>query len=218
MTETKVEQKTLREWRERLGLKQWELCELANVHRSAIGKVEQGLIPFDSGTGRKVLRALEDLGIPADQIRPDRTKLKDIESSVIWSEDGLADDAPARTLAQWRVARGLSATDLGILAGVHDQTIRKIERGARRDAHGPTRRALAKALRVRPDKLLFPSDKKLPEREQSPEAYLRAELRGARRALRRSYDFLRDDSNISLRNLGKRDALLPEIERELKGT
>ncbi len=208
------EQQTLREWRHDAGLTQRELAELVGCTPEMIVQIEKGYTGTDNGTTRK---AAEVLGIHRSQILPTTPAiLQQIDKSA-W-EDGRTPAAPKQSLRWWRERRSLTPRELSILAGVDPGKVKRIEARKVQKVMPETRRKLAAALFVSPDKLILPGDKEKTTEEEYAETILRAELRGARRALRRSYDFLRDDSNISLRNLDKRDALLPELERELKGT
>jgi hypothetical protein len=49
------------------------------------------------------------------------------------------------------------------------------------------------------------------------DAQLRGDLRAAQRMMRRCFDFLRDDSNVTFRAMDKRDALLADLRREVRG-
>ncbi len=216
MTEAQVARKTLREWRQEAGLNQRELAELAGIKRATMSHLEIGLVNITSPAGQKVLDALQ---VHAGQVLPDNTWKSALQArQAQWADDGFSPTAPVKPLDWWRCYRSLSISELAVLTGIARANLQSMMYGRQNGVTPKTRAALAGALKVAPDKLILPGDDAVPTDKQSVESLLRAELRGARRALRRSYDFLRDDSNISLRNLEKRDALLPEIERELKGT
>lgn len=211
--EERVERKLLREWREEAGLLQRELAELAACGQTTVAMIERGVISMDGAAGQ---RLAEVLGVELSQIVAPTVA----EEEFHWEEDGFDPYAPRRTLRDWRQARGMSIRELGILARVPPSTISGIENEAR---HGGktkavTRRRLVSALRVHSSKITFPGTGAKPTEEEPLEVQLRAELRGARRALKRSYDFLREDPNIAFRALEKRDALLGDVEKELRGT
>ncbi len=50
------------------------------------------------------------------------------------------------------------------------------------------------------------------------DAQLRADLRAAQRMMRRCFDFMRDDANVTFRAMDARDALMQDLARELRGT
>jgi transcriptional regulator with XRE-family HTH domain len=211
VTETKLERKTLREWREEAGLTLAELGELAGCAKSTVRDIEQGSTKPGSRAARAIAAAL---GITIDQIvegMPER----EIDTAW-WGNDGFSPTAPTKPLRWWRERRALTTRELSRLSGVNARTIENIEIGAHNGVRLPTRRLLANALKVYPDKLLLPGDQRSTE-ERSVESILRAELRGARRALGKAHDFMLDDSNITFKAQDARDALLPDIQRELKG-
>jgi transcriptional regulator with XRE-family HTH domain len=213
MTETKLERKTLREWRQEMRLTQLEVAELAGISDNHYRQYERGDLSIRKKTGLKITNAL---GIKPSQVVPAEWKI-DVDTSD-WVDDGFSPEAPRQTLKWWRERRGLSQRELSYLAGISIGYAGNIEGGAVKRVPPHTRRKLARALQVAPVKLIFPGDDAVPSSEKSLESILRAELRGARRALGKAHDFMVDDANITFRAQDKRDSLLPEIQRELKGT
>ena len=205
----------LREWRKEAGLTQRELAELIGVERHAIGSVESGRRSLHSGTAVKMMDVLD---ISKKQVVPGTLNIWDEEIDTEGWDDGLSPDAPRQTLQWWRERRSLTLSELAALGNFSRTHLYEVEQGNTSRTVPATRRRLARALRVRPDKLILPGDDVTPSNERSLESILRAELRGARRALRKSYDFLREDPNIAFRALEKRDALLKDVEREIRGT
>lgn len=205
--------KTVREWREEFGFKQYEFAELAGCARSALGTIERGEVILDSGTGKKVLAALHELGVNPDQIAPSGRPEDTIDISAF---DDFSQDAPRKPLKWWRERRALSIRALWRLSGVGVTTISSIENGHQVKLQAATKRKLCLALQIAPDSLALPGDPQATD-EGTVEGYLRAELRGARHALRKAYDFMRHDPNITHRALDTRDAVLPDIERETRG-
>lgn len=221
MIENGVERKTLREWRDDAGLLQAELAELAGISTGTVAAVEAGLRSLDAPSSRRIMEALG--------VTPNRLAIVDPRAIPIpvpnFDVDGLSADAPRLELKQWRDLRCLSIQELAVLVGINRSNISKLEghsygaKGERQNVYPATRRHLCEVLRVRPDKLILPGDDAIPEQERSALSYAREEVRGARKALRRSYDFLRDISNVTHRAQDGRvyADLLAEIERELKG-
>jgi transcriptional regulator with XRE-family HTH domain len=203
----------LREWREEFGLTQKELIALVGCSRMAVQNIENGTTPSGS-VGH--LRIANALGIEPNQIVGESDLLP--APPADWAVDGYSIETPRQTLRWWRNKRSLSQPELARLAGFSVKSIQRIEHEVVRRRRPTTRRRLAQALRISPDKLVLPGDKAVTSEERSVEDVLRAELRGTRRALRRSYDFLRDDANIALKALDKRDVLLGDVEKELRGT
>lgn len=207
--EAKVAKRTLKELREGNLLSQRDVAEMLGVSGATVSRYE---------TGEQVPDA------------PMRGRLQELyeTSEIRWIDKNAASlawvrytdpSAPKRSLRWWRQERHLSVEELSDLAGVSPRTINSWERGATLTMRPKNRRALAKALMVAPDKIVLPSD----AIEEDPAffdrtAQIRAELRGAQRALRKAYDFMVDDSNITFKAQDIRDDLLPEIQRELKGT
>lgn len=211
--QTKVKPKTLREWRIEFGLSQAQLADLVGgPTRRDIGKLETGQRSLGSNSGVQVLQAL---GLTTDQVIPGLPNGQNIDTSV-W-EDRASSSAPKQSLQWWRKNRCLSRSELASLALLSYDTISNIETENVPAVTLSTRRKLAQALQVRPDKLLLPGDKGPPVAEQALESLLRAELRGARRALKRYYDFVGHDPNIAHRALDDRDALLRDTQNELEG-
>ncbi len=208
-----LERKTLREWRKEAGLTQAELGELAGCVKQHIGGIERGRLPIRSATGHRIAKAL---GLKVGQIEPVTFDAK--EDEWVWAEDGFASSAPRQTLRWWRNRRGCTQEELSMRAGLSATVVNHIELGYMKQVSASTRRKFAKALAVDPAKLILPGDAAPPGPERAVEDLLRAELRGARKALKRAHDFLREDPNIALKALDKRDALLPAIEQELRGT
>ena len=217
MSETaqELERKTLREWRDYVGLTQVELSELSGLSPSAISDYENGRLRL---WGANCVRLAEALGVDQSQII--RVGRGDVirEVDVSWWEDGFSDEAPVMKLRGWRERRQLSQGELEVLSGVGATTISNIENDKYRAITAAVRRKLTKALALRPDKLILPGDKTAPVDHRDIEDVLRAELRGARRALRLAFDFLREDPNIAFRSLESRDKVLEVVMREMKGT
>lgn len=212
-TEEQQQRKTLREWRERRGFSQKGMARIAHLNNTTIFGLEKGAIPLDSESAQKVMAFLE---VTPEQVLPCSYEV-DIDPGM-WPNDGLIPEAPHQPLKWWRERRGLTQTELCVYAGVSLNTVKDIEQATWKNVRPATRRKLARALKVAPDKIIFPGQNVRPSSEREPEDVLRAELRGARRALRKAYDFLRDDPNIALKALDKRDAIMGDIERELRGT
>lgn len=214
MTDTKLEKKTLKEWREEAGLQQGEVGELAGCSHATVSAVELGNISLDAKAARRILEVLE---LDKSEVLQEN-ELEDFYGFANWADDGYSPDAPRRPLKWWRQRRNLSLSDLHHLAGVARSTIQRLEApGSTYPTRPLTKRNLCKALRLEPDKLLLPGEGVPEESRILLDDGLRAELRGARRALKKAYDFIREDPNVSLRALDKRDAILPDIERELRG-
>lgn len=220
MMDTQTEWRSPAQWREHLGFNQAEFADLAGCDQTYISKLETGYQPFNSRVGRRYLWVLENRGVePAlvDTEAPNRARKKKIEEQSVWIEDGYRATSPKRSLAEWRLARGLSQADLALLSGLNEQTIGRIERGEN-PTKPITRQRLAKVLQVRKDKLILPGDKAPTEAAVRIEDDLRAQLRSARHTLRKAYDFMSDDAQLSWKGQDTRDSLLPEIQRELKGS
>lgn len=214
-----LEKKTLREWRLDAGLTQRELGEFVDSSQGHLSTLEFGIRSSDTMILRKIAQVLD---ISIDQILPAEKKPQVPEPD--YRVDGLSPEAPRRDLRWWRERRYLGIRDLAYLSGVNESTILRLEqfvlqgRGKRKSQTRPmTRRKLCEVLKVSPDKLALPGDDPVVEDSQKTEDVLRAELRGVRRMLRRSYDFLRDDANITFKALDKRDVLLGDVEQEIKG-
>lgn len=214
--DTQLEKKTLREWREEGGLSQTELSDLAGCSASTVSGMESG---GNLTTGRVGRAVAQVLGIDNSQIINLKIPKGRIDHHV-WPDDGFSLETPAQTLQCWREQRSISQNELVVLSGVSGHTIRHIEAGsyASKKVLPRTRRMLAEALRVSPHKLILPGDNRPTVQNRGVEDLLRSELRGARHALRKSYDVLRDDPNMSFRGLDIRDKILPDIEREIRGT
>jgi transcriptional regulator with XRE-family HTH domain len=128
----------------------------------------------------------------------------------------------------WRLKRSWSQGELARAANVSETTVVRLEGGdpkrLKKRPYRTTLRKVADAFGVEVDDLVNPPGSALastgePDPKAQPlNAHLRAELRGARRALRKSYDFLREDPNIAFRALDRRDTVLQEVEREIRGT
>lgn len=221
MSKTAIEQKTIAEWRRHLGYSVHEFAELAGMNSTTLHRIEIGLVSIKTRSGARVLRVLEDLGVKREQVDVEaavhRTR-REIEARARWNEDGLRRTVQPRPLREWRHLRGISQEDLTILSGLSLATVSMVENGNRGNVLETTRLKLADALRVRPDKIILPGEEVLGERERTVDEFLRAELRGARRTLRQAYDFLREDPNIAFKALDKRDAVLSDVEREIRGT
>ncbi len=213
MTEEKMEKMTLREWRKYLGLSQVDVARLAECSNSTVGLVERGAISFKTDAGRRILDALS---VTADAVLQEN-QLEGCVGSPLWDIDGFAPEAPRRGLKWWREARVLSLENLGLLAQIDGAHIFRIEHGKTGAVRPLTRHKLAKALRVAPDKLVFHGDRPIETSTVRVEDLLREELRGARRALKKARDFMRNDAAITFRYQDARDAILPDIEREVRG-
>lgn len=213
MMETKT-RKPLAQWRAEAGLTQIELAAMAGCSASLVREIEAGKASPDTPMGRQIALVLD---LDVDQIL---RKFITRESSIpeIWADDGYREDAPRNTLKWWREKRAISQADLERMSGVGGGQVNAIERGKRKGCRPSTRRKLAAALRVAPSKLILPGEDATPAAEKQSEEHLRAELRDARRALRKAYDFIVDDAAITFRYQERRDALLPEIRQKLRGT
>lgn len=206
------EKKTLREWREDAGLTQRELGELVGTTQAYISDLEVWRRPIDVPVGRS---AMEILGISETQILPPPGI--DDEEDLDWSEDGFSSSAPKRNVAAWRLTRCMSRRQLVFLSGLSRRAVSAIENNEKGNIRPLTRRKLARALRVDPGKLILPGDNIQLLEERSREDFLRSELRGKTKALKKCYDFLIQDSNLSFKALDSRDALVRDVEKELKG-
>lgn len=213
MTETELERKTLREWRESVGLEQRELADLCGVSHQRISALELGERRIENTTGQLVAKTL---GLSIEQIMPERPKGVTVPDTSGW-DDGFSQSAPREHLRWWREHRGLSQRQLAAMAGLYYSHFTKIELGLLKSVTITTRRKLATALKVHLEKLILPGDDATPSRQQALEDLLRAELNGKKRAIRRLHDFLIDDSNITFKAQDARDALLRDIGPELKG-
>lgn len=208
-----LQRKTLREWRESFGLQQQELADMCGVAHQRISNIELGERRIDNAVGRL---AADALGLSIDQIVPEPPKGIAVPDTSVW-EDGFLPSAPCEDLRWWRQRRGLSQRQLAAMAGLYYSHYTKIEMGLLQSVTITTRRKLAGALKVHPNKLILPGDDLKPVREQALEDLLRSELRGSRRALKKVHDFLIDDSNITFKAQDARDALLRDIGPEMKG-
>lgn len=207
-----TEKKTLKEWRIANGLKQKELAELAGCSTSLVSHIESGQSRLTTRGGYEIAAAL---GVSVDQIVAiDATEGLTLNHRGI---DGFAPSAPRKDLRWWRERRALTLAELSSLSGVYSSRISQIESGKARKVQSDTRRKLAQALGVDPGKLALPGERKTSAEEDRLEALLRADLRGARSALKKAYDFMRNDAAITFRYQDTRDAILPDIEREVRG-
>jgi hypothetical protein len=57
-----------------------------------------------------------------------------------------------------------------------------------------------------------------PPPKDASEALLRGDLRASRRLMRRCFDFLIDDGNVTFKAMEVRDGLVEDLRRELRGT
>lgn len=215
----KGEKKTLREWRKQFRLSQNQLIELAGLDAAArgkLGEIERGLRPVHSPLGEKLAEAM---GLYVSQFVPVELP-NDYAEDCDWTDDGYADDAPRQTVRWWRERRGMSQQELSIRAGLGIGYVGLLEGNYKSAVAPKSRRALCKALRVSPSKLVLPGDDVALESIQSTEQILRAELRGARRCLRRAYDALQDAANTTHKFQDSRAYvdLLSDMEREMRGT
>lgn len=221
MIENGVKPKTIRELREDAGLTQRELAELVGFGRTAIRDFEIGSKSLDAPSSRRIMEAL---GVSPNQVTPvDPRHAIPVPNFDV---DGLSADAPRLELRAWRELRCVSVQDLAVLVGMASSNIERLEgvsngaRGKKRTVFPATRRYLCEVLRVRPDKLILPGDDAIPEQERSALSYAREEVREYQKHTRRTYDFLRDISNVTHKGQDLRAYadLLAEAERKLKGT
>lgn len=213
MSETKLQQKTLREWRKEFGLSRREVAQLAGCAISTVTSVELGDATLTSAGAKRVLTALD---LKVEQVIRGEPQRANVDESS-WRLDRFSESAPRKTLRWWRERRSLTQRELAIKAGFSHHLISNIERSAYKSASPVTRRSLASALRVSPEKLVLPGDDAKVSAERNVEDLLRAELRGTRKALKKAHDFMRYDPNIAMRSLDARDAILGDIEREVRG-
>lgn len=211
MMGTELEKKTLREWREEAGLTQAELAELAGCSKSTVSDLELGNTSPTSFSGIKIATVL---GLTVEQVLIPTPK-NGVRNAISMPDPPF--NPPRQTLEWWRTYYSLTQRELARLSGLGSAVVQHIERGTHKNTAPRTRRKLAQALGIPPDKLILPGDDAIPEQEKSEMDFLRAELRGARRALRKAHDFLRHDPNIAMRALDNRDAILPDIEKEVRG-
>lgn len=125
---------------------------------------------------------------------------------MIEQKDGLEQ----RTLRDWRKRLGLTQRKLADLASCSAPWISEAEKGWRH-IDTPTGRRVVRALGIDLKQILPAAA------NPTKETKSRNELRDARRALRKCYGFLSQDSNITRGSQGARDALLKGIGPELKG-
>jgi transcriptional regulator with XRE-family HTH domain len=214
MTQTAIQKKSLKELRKESLLSQADVADILGVSQATVSRFESGVQVPERGQ-RQTLRELYDTELHGT-------------SGVQWIDKNQLDlkwlrhtnpNDPRRTLRWWRDHRHLSVEELAELSGLSPKTINNWEKGAVLTMRPKNRRALAKALMIAPDKLVLPGDEeKLSPGFTDRTANLRAELRGARHALRLAYDILREDAAITHRWQQSRDDVMPEIVRELKGT
>ena len=221
MTKAGQEQRrSLTEWRKILGFSQEEFAQRARCSTTKLSRLETGGDTFDTMAGKRVLQTLEELGVDpllVDKKAGLRYRQEKAEERGLWTEDGYRPTAPKRYLKDWRLARGLSQRDLGLIAKVHPGTISALENGAKPSPAPLTRQALARALRVRQNRVLYSEDEAPTVTEVRIEDRLRQDLRRVQYRLHQAYDFMREDANIAFKAQDTRDALLPEIQRELRG-
>jgi transcriptional regulator with XRE-family HTH domain len=209
MTETLIHKKTLKELRKENLLSQADVAEMIGVSQAKVSRFEAGTQVPDFEERARLAQLYST---------PEIRWIDKNQIDLKWLRHTNAND-PKRTLRWWRDHRHLSVEELAELSGLSSRTINSWEKGAVLSMRPKNRRALAKALMIAPDKLVLPGD----EERLSPgftdrTANLRAELRGARHALRLAYDILREDAAITHRWQQARDDVMPEIVRELKGT
>lgn len=207
------ERKTLKEWRLDVGITQTDIAKMLGCSRTNIQYLEAGVVSLDSRTARDYMDAL-NLSEEMVELGPPKWAA----DNAVWIDDGYKADTPRRPLKWWRLRRGLSQAALAGLAGLHPVTIRALERGKQNLGAPGTRSKVASALRVSPEKLVLPGDKDGPDEDVDVTAVLRAELRGKIRVLKKARDFMRNDAAITFRYQDARDAILPDIEREIRGT
>lgn len=214
MTETNGQRKqTLGEWRDELGMTQRGIARAAGISEVQYWKLEKGYILLSDYYLEKLVPVFN---VQAQQIIPSRPKL-DFDPDE-WPDDGLLREAPVQPLKWWRERRGLTQAEFAAFSHVGFNTIKDIEQGRSIRVRPPTKRRLARSLRVAVDKIAFPGDGKPISSEKPREDLLREDLRAARYALRKAHDFMIDDAAITFRYQEQRDALLPDIQRELRGT
>ena len=201
--------KTLKELRRESALSQADIAEMLGVSQAAVSRFESGVQLPEAEARQK----LEELYETQDIRFIDKNQ---IDLKWLRFTDP---NAPKRSLKWWREERHLSTEELAELAGVSPRAINNIERGSTLSIRPKNRRALAKALMVAPDKLVLPGDDEAADPGFTDRtATLRAELRESRRTNRKMYDFVINDSNITFKGQDIRDRLLPELQRELRGT
>jgi transcriptional regulator with XRE-family HTH domain len=212
-TAEKTEKRTFAEWRKAQGLTQTDVAKMVGVSTPVISQFETGGAQPTPEIKRKIKKLAE-----GETLRYPKRTVEDLA----WIR-GCDKDAPYKPLRWWREARFLSIEELAALSGVHAKTIRNLENNnLHMGARPHTRRKLARALEVLPDRLVLPGDKTDIDAVDLPDAnsVMRAELGAKRRVLRQAYDFLRDPANITHRaqDSAVYDQLLGGIERELRGT
>lgn len=208
MEEQKV---TLKEWRTQAGMTQAELAEAIGISQATLCRVETGIEPT-SAVKRKINAHIGRGVIKYGGKRDTLAYLRDINP-----------DAPVKPLKWWRLERHMTHWELERDSGVSGRTVQNIESGRVGYVRPSTKRKLAKALMVHPDKIVLPGEgreEELGEPGYTKSDLLRSELRAKERVLRRCYDFLRDGRYVThwAQDQGMYVSLLSDVERELRGT
>lgn len=212
MTETKLERKTLRDWREEFGLTQKELAILADCSGGAIGNIERGEVAPDTEVGQRIAQAL---GLAPGQILRGELPADKIDISAF---NDFSQHAPRKPVKWWRERHSLTRGELCRLAGISHSTLYRIEAGKRiRNDPSLIKRKLALALQVYPDSLALPGDK-VSEEEKSLEVILAAQTRRQSRLLRRWQDAVLDGRYLTNRAYDDLDGLIKDTAQELEGT
>lgn len=207
--QTTIAKKSLKELRKENLLSQADVAKIVGISQAKASRFERGT---------QVPDAQERARFEQLYSTPEIRWIDGNQVDLKWIRYTNPND-PAHTLKWWREHRHLSIEELSKLSGISQRTINNWERGAVLTMRPKNRRTLAKALMIAPDKLVLPGDEEsLDPGYIDRTANLRAELRGARRALRKAYDILSDDAAITHRYQQRRDNVMPDIVRELKGT
>lgn len=205
------EKVTLKEWRTAAGMTQAELAQEVGISQATLCRAETGIEPT-SGVKRKINAYVGRGTLKYGGKRDTLAYLRDVNP-----------DAPVKPLKWWRLERHMTHWELERDSGVSDRTIQNIETGRVGYVRSSTKRKLAKALMIHPDKIVLPGESReedLGEPGYTKSDLLRSELRAKERVLRRCYDFLRDGRCVThwAQDQWTYTSLLSEVERELRGT
>jgi transcriptional regulator with XRE-family HTH domain len=159
----RTERKTLLEWRWEFGLTQRELAELSDSTYATIANIERGRCTTKTPTAFRVAKAL---GLHPHQILAGASRPPRPPTPVVSpTDDGYRPDTPRKPLRWWREKRALSQEHLATLADVSTNTLWNIETGRTSMTKPSVKKRLADALKVAPDKIIFPGEGELTTEE-----------------------------------------------------